>query len=712
MATLEEIRAARQKDAMRQQIRAARAADRARTTPDGRSVAPGTSAEDAARVPPGMVYDPQTGGYADAAAIAQRKGPAMGALGNFAAGGVFVGEGVDEAIGAMRGEVAQEVARQSVQQYQEQHPVAAGALRFAGGMASAAPIGGVGAGMVAKAPGPLLKGAAALTAGAVAGSMEGASSGYLRGRTPQQRQKMAQGDAVIGGAVGAGAAGVGLAAAPLGKAMIQRVRKMDLSVIASEFGISPKAARLIKRYLINDDLDAAQDLLARSGDDAMLADAGPGTAAALDAAAQTGGAPLRIARDAVEARAAATQPKLVKMLDDVLGAPEGRRAANKAVNSKSAAARTAAYDAAYGSPIDYASQQGRDIEAVLERVSPKVMRKAVDEANDAMRDSGAKNMQIMAQISDDGSVSFQSMPDVRQLDYLKRALGDIAEEGRDSITGQVSDAGRRAGNQARDLRDAISAAVPEYQRALKLGGDTIAERESLRLGADILSPRTTVEDVREWAKTASTADREAVRQGLRQEIEKRMGDVRSTVSDSATDARESIKAALDVSSRNARAKLRIALGDDADKFFSGMDQSRAALELRAAISANSKTAIRQSGREAVNEILEPNALQSMLTGRVGAAVEKTAGAVTGVGKMPTEQREKILSEIATALTQIRGRKAQKALATVRRAMNGQRVTDEMAAQAAKVIGGQSFNLSYQGLSLLPEKTGSSQSLPR
>lgn len=709
MTSLEEIRAARAKDKLRQQFRAAREADTVRKTADGRSTAPGTTQEQADRIPPGMVYDPETGGYADAAVQAKRKGPVMGALGNFTAGGVFVGEGIDEAIGAAKGEVAQEIARQSIDQYREDHPIASEVLRFGGGLTSAAPLGVRGASLVAKAPGPALKAAGAVAAGATAGATEGATSGYLRGRTREDRGRRSREDAMMGGGIGGATAGVGLGLAALTKAIVSRLKRLDVNVIAREFGIDPKAAKFIKRHIMNDDLAEAERLLARAGDDAMLADAGPGTAAALDAAAATGGKPLKVAKGRVDARAEAAQPKLVETLDRVLGAPEGKRSASKAISRRTAPARKAAYDAAYDTPINYASPEGRAIEAVLERVSPKNMRAAIDRAQDAMRDDGVVNRQIMAKIGDDGSVVFEQMPDVRQLDYLKQALGTIADDGTDALTGQVSDSARRAGNQATALRDALKAATGgdtgPYARALKLGGDNIAQRNSLRLGNDLLSPKTTVEDVREWAKTASEADKAALRQGLRQDIEKRMGDVRSTVSDGATDAREAIKATLDTSSRNARAKIKLALGKDAGAFTKGMDESRAALELRAAMAANSKTAIRQAGREAANELIEPNAVQSLLMGRPGAAIEKTTAAATGLNDLPTERREELLGQVADVLTRMRGREAREALRTVRLAIEGQPISDAQSAKVAKLVGSASFTSLHQGLSQLTETSG-------
>lgn len=687
--TPEEARANAARRAIQQRRQAA-------ATPDGRATAPGTSPEAAARIPQGMVFDPQTGGYVDTALAAERRGPAMGAVGNFLTGGMFVGEGIDEVAGQVGGPIARETARQSVQQFRENRPVAATAAQLTGGVLSALPFAGPGARAVSALPGVLPKAAAAVGGGAVAGGLEGASQGYLSGTTPEDRRERAVTGGVIGSGLGAGAGTVGLGLGALGKAAAQRIKRLDLDVIADEFGVDRKAAQIIKRALVNDDLDAAQEALQRAGDDAMLADAGRGTASLLDAAAQTGGAPLRVAREAVNARARAAQPKIVGVLDDVLGDPTGRRAAATAIRQRTARARQQAYDAAYGAAIDYADDAGRQIESVLERVAPRTMRSAINEANDAMRDAGVRNMQIMAEIADDGSVTFREMPNVQQLDYLKRALDDIARKGTDPATGQMEDAARRAANQAKSLRDAVAEAVPEYRRALKIGGDTIAERDALEMGRRLMSEHITVEDVAETVRGASDAQKKAIRQGLRQDLEKRMGAVRATMTDNAVDARQAVKATLDTSSENVRKKLMLALGPDYNKFSKGMDQASAALELRAAMAANSATAIRKSIQKGIDEVMEPNAVQALLRAEPQTAAQKTVQAATGFNELPSVQREAVLERVAQVLTGVRGDDAQKALQVVRRAMEGQPVSDAQANLVGRVVGSGAFISAHQG----------------
>ena len=682
-------------EAIRRRVAARKSAAQ---TPDGRQTAPGTTNEQAADIPPGMIYDPETGGYADAAAMAARKGPVMGAIGNFVAGGAFVGEGIDEAIGATMGPINQEVARQSISQFQEAHPVMAGAARLAGGIASAAPLAGPGAGIIGAASGPVMKAAAAAGVGAVAGAAEGAASGYLRG-TGDNRADSAGTGAAIGGAVGGVMGPVALGAGALGKELFRRVKKLDVQTISDELGVDRRAAAIIKQAIINDDLNAARQALRRSGGDAMLADAGPGTKSLLDASAQTGGAPLRIARDAVEKRAAAAKPKITAALDTILGAPDGRKAATAAINKRTEAARKAAYDAAYARPTPMVGAEGEAVKDALDRIEPSLMQSAVKKANAWMREQGRTNQNIMASIAPDGSVKFSQPLNYQQMDAIKRSLGEIADDGTDKITGQVSSDGALAGRLAKRLRDAMVQSNPEYARALKLGGDTIKERDALNMGAKLLNESVTLEDVRNAMKGASEAEKAAIRQGIRQDIDRRMGAVRATLGDlSATDARQAARSLLDVSSDNAKRKLAMALGSDYKKLRFVMDEASAALELRAAMAANSQTAIRTATREGIDQTMAPSAAGELMQANIPAATSKAVSFLTGANKLPYTEREKVLSQVARALTATRGPGARKALDAIGKAMAGQPINEAQATEIAKMVGGNAFILGQQGLS--------------
>lgn len=670
--------------------------------PDGRTTAPGTTQAEAADLPPGMVYDERTGGYVDAAVRAERLGPTQGVAATYLAGTPFIGESMDEALGKVDSlvtgrspEIGQEIMRQSRQQFAEDNPKTAMALEMGSGVVGSLPLAASGAGFVARGGNAFTKGARASALAGSAGAVEGAAQGYGAGTTPEDRIQKAQRGAMIGAGVGAT---LGPTAAALGygaQELARRFRRLDVKTISQEFGISPRAARVVQKALRNDDLDAAEAALKQAGADGMLADAGEATGALLDASMNKGGAPLRIGREAVETRAGQAGERLTRDLDRLLGPAQGRRAAQSAIAKRTAPARKEAYDRAFARPIDYASDKGRNIESVLQRVPPRTLRRAVDEANDIMREAGDTNRQIIAEIADDGGVSFKELPNTRQLDTLKQALANIAREETDAVTGKISGAGLRARRLARDLGDATKEANPLYRRATVLGGDKIAEENAYNIGVNLMKRGVTLEDVQDVMQGASVAARSQARAGLRRGIEDTLAQVKRTITDPNTDAREAMALIKDLSSRANRDKVVELLGEkNADKFLASVDRALPALELRAAVAGNSKTAIRQSIQGQIAEETTPGLLRRTVgdAGNPLDAAKQITKAITRTGDQAiTESQQQIYAEIAEALVSIRGEKAQKALRIVRKAIDGQPINDAQARFIGRVAGSSVFS---------------------
>ncbi|WP_170545294.1 hypothetical protein [Ruegeria arenilitoris] len=620
----------------------------------------------------------------------------------FVQGTPFVGEWADEAVGMVSPQAAENM-RLTSDAMERQHPGQSAALNVTGGIATAIPLA-AGAGAT-KAADFIAKGSNMLTrgirAGAVAapvGAAEGASS--FAGRADE-------GERLIEGAKGAGIGGtlaafLGPVASLTGEGIVniaRRVKKLDIRSIADELDISPQAARIVKQGLVSDNLDEAQARLAQLGEDALLADAGPSTGALLDAAATTGGKALNAARDAADGRAAVAGKRLPQVLDNVFGKPKGTKTAAREISQNTAPARKRAYDAAYAQPIDYANTSGRNIEGILSRVPPRTLRTAIDEANEAMTASGQRNQQIMAQIADDGSVTFQEMPNVRQLDEIKKALDGIARESVDQF-GRMNAKGLRARKLASELRDATKQAVPFYGRALRLGGDKVQRDEGLALGKNLLFKGTAVEDVKAFLNQGvSNEARQAVRQGVRESIEQNLSNVRRTITDPNTDAREAMQLVKEMSSRANVEKLRLVLGGPrADRLLNELDRSATALELRAAIAQNSKTAIRQSIQGQVAEETTPG-LVRRTAGNLGNpldAAKEVTQSITAIDPRSMSAREReIFAEIAKALTGIKGKDAQDALRAVRGALKGQPIKDAQAQLIGRVVAGASALGIYQ-----------------
>lgn len=630
-----------------------------------------------------MVLDPATGSYTNAELMAGnlQPGAGMSALAGAANGATF-GWGDEIAGAAGLPAIAVERGRATQIAGQRDHPVANIGGMIAGGIGMVAPA-------LAAAPAALT--GSTLLGQTVSGASTGAVLGALQGAGDANGGDRLRG-AATGGMIGtlAGAASPYIAAgakAGIG-AVLQRLKGVDIAGIKAALGIGGDAAKIVKAHIASDDFAAAEAALKAAGPQGMIADASPQAAQLLDTTVAAGGPAQRIATDAVEGRAKEAAARLTTAMDNVLGgAPDGVKSAARAVATRTAASRKAAYDAAYGSPIDYADQTGLDIEAVLARVPPKQLSAAIQEANDAMREAGVANQQIMAQVAQNGDVVFTEMPNVQQLDFIKRGLDAVKRGETDAVTGKVSEAGTRAGRLARDLRAAISKAVPDYDRAVKLGGDKIAEEEALKLGRSLMSTAVTRETVKESMTGASVEARLAAKQGLRTAFDEAMANVKAIATNPGeTDARAAMKAVKDFSSEANRAKAEMVLGKpDAQRLFMAFDQAATQLALRSAIATNSKTAARMAGKEAMDAI-QSGPINDLRTGNFTGAARGVIQMLTGATPAAqTEQRQAVYAEVAKALTQLRGAQAQDALKTIQRAMNGIPATRTQAKIVSKAI---------------------------
>jgi hypothetical protein len=338
----------------------------------------------------------------------------------------FVGEFVDEAAGALMGPRAQDTVREWQGAMEATRPGETMGLRVGGGVLGSLPLAGVAAasGIVSKGAGLMQNALRAGAAGGAVGGAEGFVSGYGAGNDGDRMQS-AQDRGAMGGVVG-GVVGGALPLAGAGiQAALRKFRTSDIQTIAREFGISDDAARVVRRALEAEDFAGAQSAIQRAGGRAMLADAGEASRTLLDASVAAGGQSARVGRDAVSDRAQAGGREFAQVLDRFLGKPQGVQTSQRAIRSGSQAARGSAYDRAYASAIDYSSRAGQRLEGLTARIPSS----AIQRANRLMQTEGTQSRQIMAQITDDGTVTFQRMPDVRQWDYITRALGDLAESG-------------------------------------------------------------------------------------------------------------------------------------------------------------------------------------------------------------------------------------------------------------------------------------------
>jgi hypothetical protein len=594
----------------------------------------------------------------------------------------FAGEWADEAVGAMFGDTAQNAMRFSQEAMQAQRPGQTLGLQLGTGIAASVPLAMGAIPYVAKGAGlggQMLRGG---LLGAGAGAIEGAVSGA-------GEQDDRAGGALTRGAFGAGIGGfLGAGIPAVARGVGNFLRDPAERAAASGLGVSPPAARLLQRVLSQEDMGTATNAIRQAGRTAMPADAGPGPRGLIDFAMQRPETPSTF-RNRITDRATEVYGDVTETLNRTMGEPRGLISVEDAIRKNAAPEIRAAYETAYSLPIDYSSEAGRAIENLLDRLPRATTLKAVNRANERMRFDGAPANQIMARISDDGVVTYQEMPNVMQLDYIKRAFNEIARDGTDNLTGKMSSDAEFASRIAREIRNATRDAVPEYGNALSLAADQLSQEAAVSFGARVLNRQVTREMVEREIKNATPPEIEAMRQALRSQIDERLANVRSIASNpgDAIEARQLSAAFGDMTSPAAREKMRVLLGEEsAEQLQRSLREAAQALQLRADTAVNSRTAGRMAGQGLLDEITAPNALQTLAMGEPLNASKQVTQALTGISQDGmSANAQRILEEAVDVLTRSGQREAMDAVTIIKRAIDAKPVTERQAYQVSRAI---------------------------
>lgn len=503
--------------------------------------------------------------------------------------------------------------------------------------------------------------------GAAAGAPIGAADFFGRGEGGFNNRAL---NAGLGGLFGAGVGAIAPVVAQGLSSGAQRVADfLSSDTMLRRLGITREAANVLIRQLSTDDTlsGAGAARIREGGPDAMVADAGPSATNLLDTALERSGPGATAARQAIEQRATRANVQTQGALNRTLGAPVGVETRQAGIRQGTAAARQTAYDTAYSTPINYAAAGGRQLEGLLRRVPQE----AINQANRLMRVEGQASRQIRATINDDGTVTFETLPDVRQWDFITRGLNEVAQgaEGQGAMRGTTA-AGRAYGNLSGEIRSRLRTLVPEYGYALETAADPIRRIQATEFGARVLDRGTTREQVARELQGMSGPERHAVMRGLRDQVDEIVANVRAAASDPNLDARQLREMMGALSSDAARSKITFIIGDArARELFTTLARSSRALELRASVARNSRTFGRTATDQQVKAQLEPGIIRTAMQGNPVQAVRKALQVLTG---MTPERRlaaeDRLYGEIAQALTRVRGTRAEGYLNELQRAV--------------------------------------------
>lgn len=537
----------------------------------------------------------------------------------------LVGEYLDEASGVLAGITdgpeaaarATEASRTLSRAMQERRPVEAALTQAGVGIGASLPFALAVPG-AASVGGNIVRGAGV---GVAAGATEGLVSGYGAGEG-EDRARSAQERGIIGGALG-GLLGGALPAigAGIGQAA-GRISARRVGDIAEDIGIEEPGLRVLAERAGAE----TPSRVRQTAVPASLAETSTPMLNMLDITVSSPGVGADIAGQNISQQASAASGRVQSALDDVLGEPTGILARQRDIMADTAGNRANLYNQAYGSVIDYTSDVGDELRRLLRNRIPNSV---ISRANELMEIEGVPSQQRLIQMDEAGNViSVSRMPDVRQFDYIKRALDDQAVS--DSASPNVSRAYRTL---SRELRETLDEAVPEYRAARSAAAEAIGDREAVQTGADLLRRNMTAEQAREAIEGMTEGELLNVRAGVRQYIQDQIDSVLLPLSDVASEADVAARAEglrairLLIRDERSKQKLRAILGEEtADQLIGRLRNEIPSLQA-AAVGGGSQTMPRGDLNRAQQQLFEGSLMQTIREGdplRAAAALPSRA----------------------------------------------------------------------------------------
>ena len=318
-----------------------------------------------------------------------------------------------------------------------------------------------------------------------------------------------------------------------------------------------------------------------------------------------------------------------------------------------------AYDEAYGTSIDYYSEAGEELESFIKnRIRPQAVRDAMI----LMRDRGRQSNQLKATFHNEGTpyeyVEFEVLPNVEQLDYIKRGLDNIARggDGKGQLGGQTP-LGQSAATNAKILRNMLGEQVPAYRKALGLAARPRQAREAMVLGRKaLLDEEMTADELAAAMRTMNDEAKQFLRQGAREGLDttmRRAKDamlpdraVENFVSRTDLGDPETRRMLGHLSSQEMRDKMRLVLGEkDAKTLFTKFDELMNSLELE----GSSRHSVRRFMQDKIMEEETNNLLEMLFQGNPMKAAGQVMGRSVGLHDL---NNTKLTSELMHELTNV------------------------------------------------------------
>lgn len=479
------------------------------------------------------------------------------------------------------------------------------------------------------------------------------------------------------------------------------LKDKSTEAIASLFEVTKDTAKIIKET-IGETGSTLEDMLAnlrRAGNEGMIADADIATQVITDAVAAAGGESASAVNTALKTRVNTTYQNLdtamnqniadlpyMKDHPDIKADPAEIAAENA---RKSKPARDKAYKKAYAHQIDYLTPKGEAVKKALDDIDEDILTEILSGINKTIRKSGDDITELTLNRTTDAAgkeiISLGQMPTMKQLDYIKRALSDIAYNSPGvPAVGQILPALSQRAKDALGLRHALSEALkkanPAYRKAVKLGQDKITRENALEMGYSMLDGHISPANVTRMLKDAGEAELAHARMGIRANLEAIIGRMQPTPS-RMPNSKELDTMWKQLSSRDNRSILKLVLGPkEFKKMVKELDKAEVAIKLRISVAENSKTAIRSNVYKSIEDVTDEASTirQTLAEGRGIEATRKIIQRINETQAISRKHKKLVLKELANAMTGTKGKAAMAQLKEVYNAVkNGQQTMEHI-----------------------------------
>jgi len=645
--------------------------------------------------------------------------PVQAGVNAFTKGYIGIGESIDEMVGEIHGEDAMEYHRRLQQAFQEEFPKTNMALSMAGGVTSTIPIGTYAG--TAKLYSWLqslpfiYKYGFGMGAGGLFGMTEGFASGAgIQGANEtdgaQNRFENAMDRSISGGLWGSLGAGLGHALTDVGAKAWTGIRTglktNSIKEIKELFDLkSGRTAEIIKTYVQDSTLSFGElmEALRKGGRDAQIPDSDEAMAKLLDIITIHGGEGASIVVNATKDRAKNQLSGVERVLDDKLGKvgideksglPMDAVDMAQVVAKKTAPLRSKAYKKAYAQKINYNAPDGQAVLQALNRIDPAIMQQAMAKANARLKFDEQDLGQSGFEIGADGLLKMVNNPNMLQLDYIKRALGELAYG-----TADIMKAGKLIQSPEAQLYSQMYTLLnttlrnvnkpkkgdSAYEAATKLGQDKIQRQNAIELGGQMLNPQVTGRTISRAMETAGDAEKAMAKFGFRSKITETLDNVKQTINSPELDINQVRKLLDTMSTNNVRNKVfQLLPKKDAKKIFRQLEMARTALELRASVAQGAQTAQRILGVNRVDGIVKglPDALGDIAPLRAGQII---AQKVLKSKVLSEGRKDLIMKELANALLGSKGGAARSKFKALYTAVKDGQATDDQIMEISRFI---------------------------